>query len=337
MRAPTTLLATILIVVASLVGFASAGGIAAAATPAPPAPSRSDSHYVRALLDGGIDDQNAMYAVGCFDAIDSSTFVLLEFGAQTITPPMSVTAPGVLLTTTTDRRLRYDQLRSAMGGYFAGWADCGSGAPAIIALGTNNDGVFSGTNAYPAPDRGTDWAREVVAPLRAGAPAGLDVVGANDIEAGFSGSRAEAEAWEQAYLAVDNTDDAIGTLIYNGSADSCPATLDEVDHTCTPGWTQADYYQLSHGLDPSRIMALPQIYLAEQAIQWANIDATGGGEIAFAGALTEHGACPTAASPGCNGVASFTAEQGWRALYAAIDTVDPSPDIPAMTDLAADS
>ena len=93
-----------------------------------------------------------------------------------------------------------------------------------VALGTNNGGVYSGTNSYPAADRGTDWAG-VIADLRSSAPAHVTVVGANDIEASFDDSAqsvAHADAWEDSYLEVDNTGGAVGNLIFNGSLDNCP-------------------------------------------------------------------------------------------------------------------
>ena len=99
----------------------------------------------------------------------------------------------------------------------------------------------------------------------AAAPAGLTVVGANDIEStDFSGTEAQAVQWEQAYLAVDNTAGAVGNLIFNGSADGCPSSLGVTHRTCANGWTQADYYQLTHALNASRIQALPQVYNSAQ-------------------------------------------------------------------------
>jgi hypothetical protein len=314
-------------------------GYVAAKNVAPVAPPKaSDSHYIRTVVSGGPEDAQNMYQLGCTDAMDGSTLVLLEFGAQSVTSPLSKATPGVLLTTT-DTRLTYAQLESALigdsqtNGYLTGFSLCANGKRATIALGTNNDGSFSGQNAYPAGQRGTDWAG-FVATVRAAAPAGLSVVGANDIESSdFSGTKQQAVQWEQAYLAADNTAGAVGDLIYNGSADGCPASLGGTHRTCANGWTQADYYQLTRGLDASRIRALPQVYNSAQPVQWANIDATGGGAIRFAGSLTEHGDCPTGSASGCNGLASATATQGWRALYKALATVVAHPGIPAATDL----
>jgi hypothetical protein len=303
---------------------------------APPVPSAS--HYIRTVINGGSEDAQGMESLGCDDANYHSTLVLLEFGAQSVTPPLSTATPGVLLTTT-QTRLTYAQLESALlgdshtNGYLTGFSLCASGLHATIALGTNNDGSFSGENAYPAGQRGTDWANFVAA-VRAAAPPGLTVVGANDIEStDFSGTKAQAVQWEQAYLAVDNAAGAVGNLIYNGSADGCPSSLGVTHRTCANGWTQADYYQLTHGLSASRIRALPQVYNSAQPVQWANIDATGGGAIQFAGSLTEHGDCPTGTAPGCNGLTSATPTQGWRALYKALATVVAHPRIPAATDL----
>jgi hypothetical protein len=313
-----------------------------AAKNAPPVgpPTPSASHYLRKIIDGGSSDAQNMAGLGCDDAMNSSTFVLLEFGAQSKTATLAK-HPGVRLSGT-DTRLTYDQLKTALlgdqqtNGFVTGFDNCRSEHPATIALGTNNDGSFSGKDGYSATKRGADWA-DFVAGIRAAAPAGLTVVGANDIEAkDFSGTEAQAEQWEHTYLAADNTNSAVGYLVYNGSADGCPSTLGVTNRTCAVGWTQSDYYRLTHGLNPARIRALPQVYNSAQPVQWANIDATGGGAISFAGSLTEHGSCPTGSSPGCDGLTSATPSQGWHALYQAVATVVDHPKIPAATDLDVD-
>lgn len=141
------------------------------------------------------------------------------------------------------------------------------------------------------------------------------MVGASDIEGGFFSTEAQAEAWEAAYLTAATTK----KIIFNGSADGCPTGYGATGKTCAFAWTQANYYKLAGGMDPSRIQGLPQVYLPGQADQGANIDATGAKNIVFAGALTEFAACPTgdvarllvrsaAAEPGLGGAVPRTVD-----------------------------
>jgi hypothetical protein len=306
-----------------------------AAVNAPPVgkPTTSNSHYIRAAYSA-----NDLYNRGCTDAMNGSRLVLLDLGAQTVTSPLSSAHPGVLLTTT-QTRLDYPTLRTSIDGYLNGFHSCPDppDLKATIAVGTNNDGAFAGDNAYSAAKRGADWA-EFIATLRTDAATiapEVTVVGANDIESSFSGTLAQTETWVRAYLAADNTSDRVGPLINNGSADGCPSALGVTDRSCANDWTQSDYYALAHGLGASRIQLLPQVYNSAQPKQWANIDATGGGAIRFAGSLTEHAACPTASSPGCKS-SSVPALHGWQALYNAVATVVDHPKIPAATDLDVD-
>jgi hypothetical protein len=280
-------------------------------------PNVSISRYVRTI---GADFADATSSgAGCADAHAGSTFVLLDIGAQLND------RSGVALTVV-DTRVTYPNLVTAVDAYLQSFAGCTSGGPATVALGTNNGGDFS---TYTAAQRGTDWADKVVDAVTA--PAGVSVVGANDIEGAFSSTEAQAEQWETNYLAAATTKQ----LVFNGSADGCPATYGAVNRACAFGWTQANYYTLAGGHD-SRIKALPQVYLAEQAVQWANIDATGGKNLSFAGVLTERAACSTSTSPGCD-FAALPPTQGWAALYHALSTVVATPDLPAVTDLLIDS
>ena len=100
-----------------------------------------------------------------------------------------------------------------------------------------------------------------------------------------------------------------------------------------PNWTRANYVSLTRGLGPTRITALPQIYYAYQAVQWANIDisarATGSG-IVFAGALTEN-------ASNCGPDCAMRPGQGWAALHHALSTVVLSPSVPVVTDLRVSS
>ena len=280
-------------------------------------PAASTSHYVRNIT-GANSDSDTLMAEGQADAAAGAKFVLLDIGAQLNDKT------GVALTVT-GARITYAQLRHAIQGYLVGF---GSVPGATIAVATNNDA--NDWTGYPAAARGADWADQVIDQLVA--PTGVAVVGADDIEAGFFSTEAQAQAWETAYLGAATTK----TLIYAGSADGCPTTFGATHKTCSFGWTQAQYYSLAGGTDASHIRALPQIYVPGQAVQWAEIDATGGDAISFAGALTEHAACPTASSPGC-AFAALPSGQGWAALYHSLSALFATPSIPLVTDLRVDS
>ena len=301
-----------------------------------PLPTTSTSHYVR-NISGADSDVATMTAEGCLDANAGSSFVLLDIGAQSnanlpqsANPTvLSAGSPGVRLTSQSSVvRLTYRQLRTAVDAYTQGYVDCAS-SDVTVAVGTNNSGVSA---AYPAAQKGADWASEVMDQLTVHPH--VTLTGANDIEASFGDSPADAAAWERAYL--DHT--TTSNLVYTGSADNCPITFGStVD--CGPAlgqsgnWTRANYASLAHGLWPGRITALPQIYYAAQAVQWANINATAsavGGAIVFAGALTENG---SACGPDC----AMAPSQGWAGLYHAISTIVMTPMLPAVTDLRVDS
>jgi hypothetical protein len=268
----------------------------------------STSRYVRNITGNLTNDYNTMYAEGQADAAAGSKLVLLDIGAQLNN------RAGVALTVT-DVPITYAQLVNAVQGYLDGF---GAVSDATVAVGTNN-GANDWTG-YTAQQRGTDWADKVVDLLSPGT--GVSAVGANDIEGAFYSTESQAEAWEQAYLAAAT----MKKLIFNGSADGCPTTYGATGQTCAFGWTQANYYALAGGLDPAHIQALPQIYYGTQATQWANIDATGGKAIVFAGALTENAAA-------CGADCAMTPQQGWAALYHSLSTIISVPVLPAVTDL----
>jgi hypothetical protein len=184
-----------------------------------------------------------------------------------------------------------------------------------VAVATNNDGDW---HAYPATARGRDWANKLIDALDV--PTGIEIAGAADIEAGFVSTRAQAQTWENAYLAA-----TAQPLYFVGSADGCPLVFGATAGTCRFGWTEQQYYALAH--HGSRIRVLPQIYVPSSAVQWANIDATGGGGLIFAGALTERAAAPHL---------SQHPAQGWAALYRALSARAGSPHVPSVVDLRSD-
>ena len=69
---------------------------------------------------------------------------------------------------------------------------------------------------------------------------------------------------------------------------------------------------------------LPQIYFPVQAVQWANVFAHNGGGLRFVGSLTQFGADSS----------TFHPEQGWAALYRALQWRVAAPHIPFAVDIA---
>ena len=299
-----------------------------------PLPASSTSRYIRNIT-GVSSDPGTMQAEGCTDAQSGSTFVLLDIGAQSNSlatdssngTVLSPTNPGVRLTTQSSIvRLAYPQLRTALDAYTLGFSSCGAGN-VTVALGTNNSGGYA---TYSAAAQGTDWANEVLDKLIVRSR--VTLTGANDIEASFGGSQADALAWETNYLNATSSN-----LVYTGSADNCPSAFGSTadcgaasGQAAGPNWTRANYAQLAHGLSPARITALPQVYYPSQAVQWANINATSGNAIVFAGALTENASA-------CGADCAMTPGQGWAALYHSISTNVTAPSIPVVTDLRVDS
>jgi hypothetical protein len=279
------------------------------ATPALPSQA-SLSHYIR-NINGGPGDATVMQALGAADAAHPGTsLVVLHIGAQ------GASGNGVLLSAV-NTPLTYAELVAAIRAYLMG---LGSVQGVTIAIATSNDNA--GWDTYSAAARGTDWWTQVISQLQG---TGVAVVGADDIEPGFASTAAQALSWESAYINAAGADQR---LVFTGSADGCP--LDPGSQlSCNDGWTQAQLYSLAGGNDPAHIQALPQIYNANQAAQWPNIDVNGGGQIAFLGALTEQQAC--AMAPDC---VSWGPADGLSALVAALQTAAlPIPTGLIATDL----
>lgn len=300
-----------------------------------PLPATSTSRYVR-NISGVASDAATMQKQGCDDATSGSRFVLLAVGAQsnnntvpssngTVLTPAS---PGVRLTVLNPPvRLTYAQLRTSVDAYTLGYTLCGPGK-VTVAVGTNNDGAAVG---YPAAAKGADWANEVLDKLTVRPQ--VTLTGAIDIEASFGGTAADAATWETSFLGATP---APMNLVYAGSADNCPSAFGSTADCAAvagqngPNWTRANYAKLTHGLSPGRITMLPQVYYGYQAVQWANINATTGNAITFAGALTENASA-------CGADCAMTPGQGWAALFHAISTNVATPSIPVVTDLRVDS
>jgi hypothetical protein len=287
----------------------------------------STSHYVRNLT-GGASDPTVLNSEGCadaqHDAAGAQHVILLDIGGQVLVTGV----PGVQLSATSTL-LTDAQLVTALNGYVDGYVGCRSGPdPTYIAVATNNDGNLRDSAA------GADWADSVIDPVAAHAAGseGIGIAGANDIEPDFTGLESEAADWTRGYLAATSA-----PYVFVGAASGCPTAG---AGTCNFGWTQANFYDLAHGISPSRILALPQIYYPENAAQWKYIalsGASGADRIDFIGALSEFAACQTAGS-GCPS-GFLTGAQSWQALRNALVSsaaVDLQR-LPVSTDLRIDS
>jgi hypothetical protein len=251
---------------------------------------------------------------GTDDGAAGATFVLLDLGAQSVTSPLSKTHPGVAITRTDPVvRFTYPQLTTVLNKYLAALGTSSTGHQVTVAIGTNNDGDWA---AYHATPRGRDWANLIDGLTT---PANVNVVGADDIEANFASTEAQAEAWEQAYFGNTAAD-----LVFNGALNDCPTVFGDRS-TCAFGWTQADYGRLTRHVvnGHNRTLVLPQIYFPVQAVQWANVAAHAGGALRFAGSLTEFAADSS----------TFTPDQGWAALYRALQWTMTTPHLPRAVDI----
>ena len=290
----------------------------------------STSHYVRNLT-GSDTDAATMHAEGCADAQTNQPgnehLVLLHIGAQSLSGPTWQVQLSATTTVVTDA-----QLVTAVNGYVDGYASCRTGAdPITIAVATNNDGPAGARDTAA----GTDWADNVVDPIaeHAAGNAGIVIAGANDIEPDFTGTEPEAEDWTRAFIGATSA-----PYIFTGAASGCPTTA--AGGTCNWDWTQADFFALAHGIAPTRILAMPQIYYPANAQQWKYISlagATGADRITFAGSLSEFAACKTRGSGCASGY--LTADKSWQALRDALSSsaAITQQQLPVATDLRIDS
>ncbi len=292
----------------------------------------STSRYVRNLT-GDPSDVTTMHNEGCADAQVTATgvqhLVLLHIGAQNLSGSTWRVVLSATSTVLTDA-----QLVTAVNGYVDGYVACRTSTdPITVAIGTNNDGADGARDTAA----GTEWADGVVDPVAAHAAgqAGVVIAGANDIESDFTGLESEAEGWTRAYLAATSA-----PYVFAGAATGCSTT--GVGGLCKWDWTQRNYYDLAHGISPSRILALPQIYFSVNAAQWKYISlagASGSDRISFIGALDEYAACHTVGS-GCNDLDTMlTPVASWQALRDALSSNSAInlQRLPVSTDLRTDT
>jgi Fibronectin type III domain len=265
-------------------------------TPAPVATSR----YIRNISSASSAERSRLRAEGAADARANPSghryLLLLDIGGQ------DQYDGGVVLSATT-RFVSYSNLVRDLAAYTDGYhGSQRAGAPATIAVGTNNDMDVSTTS-------GTAWATRVINPLASHVRgySGLGVAGANDIEPGFRASYSQTRSWLSGYLGHTSA-----RFVYNGSADGCAWTA--TYRGCNNGWKMTGLYTLAAGAAPTRIVNLPQIYNTTMAAQWKYISLTGIGgrhaRINFGGVLTEWTACAQDHSCG-----SLTGRSAWSTMW----------------------
>jgi hypothetical protein len=296
-------------------------------------PRTSVSRYIRNLR-ADSTDAVLMRQAGCADAkanVSGARYlIVLAVGAQYVDSSFQW---GVLLTTTSIA-IPNDTLVFALTAYINAYVECrSSDTQTTIAIGTSND---SSSDQARGAAGGTVFARSIIEPLRAFTSEilGVTIAGANDIEPGFRGTQPEALAWTTAYLGA-----TIAPYVFFGSADGCAyQQLGTVNSSCNHGYTQYGLYQLAFGLDPSRMLPLPQMYFSSSMpTQWTNISLTGArngrSAIAFAGPLTETIACAQAGS--CTSLDPIAA---WIALWKMLNSLAETAieEMPYATDLRID-
>ncbi len=297
-------------------------------------PPTTNSHYVRNRT-ANSDDSATAEAEGTYDAKQSSpdpSFILLSYGHQAPPPDQGASETGGTGNGVTDPRIV-----SHAEAYIDGWRAGDATAPLELVISPNNDNGWIGTDATAA---GTDWATNVVAPVLAYAKAhdaGVTVAGGMDVEDwGGDGNVADTKAWITAFLKATTAD-----FVNHGAASGCPETYTTgSSQSCEGGWSQADYYAVSGGLDPGRISVLPQIYNSDMPQQWEAIDLVGitsnsGPKLTFAGPLTENRA--NTEDSGSNG--DLTPTQAWNQLWGQLTSSSQTTQstLPYSTDLFDDS
>ncbi|HVU92395.1 MAG TPA: fibronectin type III domain-containing protein [Jatrophihabitans sp.] len=289
-------------------------------TPAPVSTSR----YIRNIRGASSSELALMKSEGATDASYNPSghgyLVLLDIGGQ------DQYDGGAVLSATT-RFVSYANLVKDLQAYVDGYASKQKpSAPAMIAIGTNND--MDVTSAA-----GKAWADQVVDPVAAYTKKkypGITIAGANDIEPGFRGTYSQTKSWLTGYLAATSA-----PFVFNGSADGCSWTA--TNRGCNNGWTMSGLYYLAAGAAPIRMLNLPQIYNYTMADQWKYISLTGVAKgqprINFAGTLTEWTACDQTNSCG-----SITGRTAWSKMWANLqsDRRLQVGSLPYATDLRID-
>ena len=302
-------------------------------------PQTTNSHYIRNRA-GTASDLTTAKSEGAYDATHASpnpSLILLSYGQQAPPPGQGATQTGGGGPGITD-----PEIVSGAQAYIDGWRSVDTTSQLTVVISPNNDNGWIDDDATAA---GTDWANNVIDPVKTyaeGHYSGVVVDGGMDIEDwGGDGSPANTKTWLTAFLGATTAD-----FVNHGAASGCPSSGGGVNVSapCNGGWTQADYYDVSGGISPTRIKVLPQIYNDDMAPQWELIDrygtSNGHAKLTFVGPLTENRAeCEAGGSPSCTSSSDLTPTAAWNALWTQLRS-DPSTaqtTLPYSTDLFDDS
>ena len=229
-----------------------------------------------------------MHTLGCNQAqydngVGHNSFVILDFGAMYDSAGDQINFSGQVQTPA-----KVGQL----GENFAlGYTDCGPRFRVTIAIGTNNSRQLTYAEGQAFANT-----VNVIRTWVNGNASHVAVWGANDIESWGGGgiSPTQTYNWYNGYAASNGP-----TYVNFGSADGCPQNT---SGSCSYGWGQGDYYNLSWR--ETLAFAAPEIYVYPnnpvQALQWAYISSYGApfaGQISPMGPLDENDLDPSTNSP----------------------------------------
>ena len=264
-----------------------------------------------------------MYQLGCYDAMDGSTLVLLEFGAQSVTPPLSTATPGVLLTTT-DTRLTYAQLETALIGDSQTTATSPASACCANGLHGHHRARHEQRRRVQRRERlSRDAAGHRLGELRRYRSRGC---------AGRADRRRRERHRVDRLQRHRSAGGAVGAGLPRRRQHRRRGRQPDLQRLGRrlPVQPRRHPPDLRQRLDPGRLLpADPRAWrvpasrrcrrstTARSRCSGPTSTRPAAAAIRFAGSLTEHGDCPTGTAPGCNGLTSATPTQGWRALYKA--------------------
>ncbi|HEX8731262.1 MAG TPA: hypothetical protein VF725_04290 [Ktedonobacterales bacterium] len=146
------------------------------------------------------------------------------------------------------------------------WVCTGSDSTSVMQLGVGTSNSWVGSY-QPSYSSGQSWANIVKSVQNTvnanGWESQVDVIGASDIEPGFS-SYSAAYNWIQGYTSVDPAH-----YLDYGSADGCSTTSNNPHGGCNNSWIMDNVWWVSWGAAPA--LAIPEIYCSAQASQWTEI------------------------------------------------------------------
>jgi hypothetical protein len=237
------------------------------------------SRYISWMTGNTEQDAQTAHELACATA-DGGGVVLLAFGRQVVGGTRSFDGPDILY--------KYDHIAAVATGYASGLEECTDGSW-NLAIATSNYRLDDPTIAYTY---GADWQR-MVAGVAAGKFEQVSISGGIDLEPGWGG-RAAAEQWLQGWRTGETP------LVANASADGCP--VQDGTLACANGWNIKSLARMVWGREQDSV--LPQIYRKDgiQAAQWGVISrrfALDGGQVKFAGVMTQVRACELVRNKNC--------------------------------------